>query len=366
MGNFRNDVFLERAIVGERLRLAMGLPNRGAGEHAPISDNIEAADRDETYYTPPLINIIKFACNGCAEKRVLVTEGCQGCLAHPCVEVCPKGAITLDRYNGRSHIDPEKCIKCGRCAEVCSYHAIITQERPCAAACGMDAIHTDINGKAEIDYDKCVGCAACTVSCRKKIIVDTYHDLTKLKSTVSFVRCRGGWHNHEVYAKAGATSCREAVKMALDGHCNYGCAGFGDCVKACRFDALEIVQGTAKVNPDKCVGCTACVHVCPQELPVIVPYKGAKMVPCASKDDPEVRKQLCWVGCIGCGDCVDNCPDGLIHLEDGRAVIEPDRCEDCNICSYVCPNGVITAREMPEFTYVQVRAMAAQKGGAAK
>ena len=218
----------------------------------------------------------------------------------------------------------------------------------------------------QIDYDKCVGCAACTVSCRKKIIVDTYHDLTKLKSTVSFVRCRGGWHNHEVYAKAGATSCREAVKMALDGHCNYGCAGFGDCVKACRFDALEIVQGTAKVNPDKCVGCTACVHVCPQELPVIVPYKGAKMVPCASKDDPEVRKQLCWVGCIGCGDCVDNCPDGLIHLEDGRAVIEPDRCEDCNICSYVCPNGVITAREMPEFTYVQVRAMAAQKGGAAK
>ena len=165
----------------------------------------------------------------------------------------------------------------------------------------------------------------------------------------------------------GIHSC-QAVKGLYggDGMCKFGCLGYGDCVKACRFDALEIVQGTAKVNPDKCVGCTACVHVCPQELPVIVPYKGAKMVPCASKDDPEVRKQLCWVGCIGCGDCVDNCPDGLIHLEDGRAVIEPDRCEDCNICSYVCPNGVITAREMPEFTYVQVRAMAAQKGGAAK
>ena len=172
VGNFRNDVFLERAIVGERLRLAMGLLNRGAGEHAPISDNIEAADRDETYYTPPLINIIKFACNGCAEKRVLVTEGCQGCLAHPCVEVCPKGAITLDRYNGRSHIDPEKCIKCGRCAEVCPYHAIITQERPCAAACGMDAIHTDINGKAEIDYDKCVSCGQCMVSCPFGAIAD--------------------------------------------------------------------------------------------------------------------------------------------------------------------------------------------------
>ena len=165
VGNFRNDVFLERAIVGERLRLAMGLPCRSAAEHAPLSDNIEAADRDETYYTPPLINVIKFACNGCAEKKVMVTEGCQGCLAHPCEEVCPKDAIKLDRYNGRSHIDQDKCIKCGRCADVCSYKAIIIQERPCAVACGVDAIRTDVNGKAEIDYDKCVSCGMCLVNC---------------------------------------------------------------------------------------------------------------------------------------------------------------------------------------------------------
>ena len=165
VGNFRNDVFLERAIVGERLRLAMGLPCRGAGEHAPLSDNIEAADKPETYYTPPLINVIKFACNACTEKRVFVTDGCQGCLAHPCVEVCPKDAVTLDRTNGRSHIDQDKCIKCGRCADVCSYNAIIIQERPCAAACGMDAIRSDVNGKADIDYDKCVSCGQCLVNC---------------------------------------------------------------------------------------------------------------------------------------------------------------------------------------------------------
>ena len=165
VGNFRNDVFLERAIIGERLRLAMGLPYRSAADPAPVSDNIEAADRAETYYTPPLINIIKFACNGCHEKRVFVTDGCQGCLAHPCVEVCPKDAVTLDRYNGRSVIDQEKCIKCGRCAEVCGYNAIIVQERPCAAACGMDAIHTDKNGKADIDYEKCVSCGMCLVNC---------------------------------------------------------------------------------------------------------------------------------------------------------------------------------------------------------
>ena len=70
VGNIRNDIFLERAIVGERLRLAMGLPCRSAAEHAPLSDNIEAATREETYYTPPLINVIKFACHACKEKEI--------------------------------------------------------------------------------------------------------------------------------------------------------------------------------------------------------------------------------------------------------------------------------------------------------
>ena len=172
VGNYRNDVFLERAIIGERLRLAMGLPCRSAAEHAPLSDNIEAADRPETYYTPPLINVIKFACNGCEEKRVFVTDGCKGCLAHPCEEVCPKDAVKLDRYNGRSHIDQDKCIQCVRCAGVCAYHAIIIQERPCASACGVDAIGSDANGKANIDYEKCVSCGMCLVNCPFGAIAD--------------------------------------------------------------------------------------------------------------------------------------------------------------------------------------------------
>ena len=172
IGNYRSDVFLERAIVGERLRLAMGLPYRSAADPAPISDNIEAADQPETYYTPPLINVMKFACNACHEKRVVVTDGCQGCLAHPCVEVCPKDAVSIDRSNGRSHIDQDRCIRCGRCADVCSYNAIIIQERPCAAACGMDCIHSDENGKADIDYDKCVSCGMCLVNCPFGAIAD--------------------------------------------------------------------------------------------------------------------------------------------------------------------------------------------------
>ena len=183
IATYRDSIFLERAIVGERLRVAMGLPLRNISEHAPISKGVEASLIEEKYYEPPLINIIKFACNSCAEKRVIVTEGCQGCLEHPCQEVCPKQAIHME--NGRSVIDQEKCIKCGKCLESCPYNAIIKQERPCAKACGMNAIHSDEYGRAEIDYDKCVSCGMCLVSCPFSAIVDKgqiYQTIMALKS----------------------------------------------------------------------------------------------------------------------------------------------------------------------------------------
>lgn len=167
---YRESIFLERAIIGERLRLSIGLPVRDASESAPVSDGIKESVIAEKYYTPPLINIIKFACHACAEKKVEVTNGCQGCLAHPCTMVCPKDAIHI--VNGKSVIDQEKCIKCGRCVDVCPYHAIIKQERPCAAACGMNAITSDEYGRAHIDYDKCVSCGMCLVSCPFGAIAD--------------------------------------------------------------------------------------------------------------------------------------------------------------------------------------------------
>lgn len=170
IASYRDSVFLERAIVGERVRLTMGLPLRKANEHAPISDGIEECIKPEKYYDPPLVNIIKFACHSCPDNQVHVTDACQGCLAHPCQEVCPKNAISFK--NGKSVIDEERCIKCGKCIRECPYGAIVKLERPCAKACGMKAIGSDEYGRADIDYDKCVSCGMCLVNCPFGAIAD--------------------------------------------------------------------------------------------------------------------------------------------------------------------------------------------------
>ena len=168
--SLRSSIFLERAIVSERIRLAMGLSLRPIDEKVSASEGLEESISADKYYEPPLINVIKFACNKCEEKTIKVTGLCQGCLAHPCQEVCPKKAISF--RNGKSHIDQSLCIKCGRCVASCPYNAIVRMERPCAKACGMDAIHSDKYGRAEIDYNKCVSCGMCLVNCPFGAIAD--------------------------------------------------------------------------------------------------------------------------------------------------------------------------------------------------
>ena len=166
----RSSLFLERAIVGERIRLALGLPLRNADEYGLTSDGINKAIVTERYYQPPLVNIIDFACNACPKDSFFVTSSCEGCLANPCANVCPKQAISLK--NGKSFIDQDLCIKCGRCQKVCPYNAIIHRKRPCEAVCGMNAIISDENGKAKIDYSRCVSCGMCMVNCPFGAIAD--------------------------------------------------------------------------------------------------------------------------------------------------------------------------------------------------
>ena len=167
---YRESIFLERAIISERIRLAMGLALQDLDRPTRISEGLGAAAVSSTYYQPPLINVIKIACNACKDNVYEVTNACQGCLAHPCREICPKGAITF--VDKRAHIDQEKCIKCGLCLKTCPYHAIHHHERPCADACGMHAIGSDEHGRADIDYEKCVSCGQCLVNCPFGAIAD--------------------------------------------------------------------------------------------------------------------------------------------------------------------------------------------------
>lgn len=168
----RSDVFLERAIVGERVRLACGLPLRPTDASMSAGRGImEMAESEEKFFEEPLVNIISFACNACPPKSIRITDSCQGCLSHPCMAVCPKDAIYIDEHK-HCHIDQSKCIKCGKCATQCPYNAVSKTERPCAEACGMNAIVSDELGRAKIDYDKCVSCGMCLVNCPFAAIAD--------------------------------------------------------------------------------------------------------------------------------------------------------------------------------------------------
>lgn len=160
---YRDSVYRARAVVREQVRLAMGLALRPEDKPVHLTAGVEASNISDKYYEPPLMQVIPSACMRCEAKGYEVSNMCKGCLAHPCMEVCPKGAISM--VNGKSYIDQEKCIKCGKCKSVCPYDAISKKERPCAKACGVNAIENDKVGRAYVNPDKCVSCGMCMVNC---------------------------------------------------------------------------------------------------------------------------------------------------------------------------------------------------------
>ncbi len=161
---YRESVYRKRAIVRERVRLAMGLSLRPEDKSVHLTAGVAESNISAKYYEPPLMQVIPSACAACEEKGYEISNMCKGCTAHPCMHVCPVNAISWDK-NGRSVIDQEKCIKCGKCKAVCPYDAIQKKERPCQRACGVNAIVSDKFGRAQIDNDKCVSCGMCMVSC---------------------------------------------------------------------------------------------------------------------------------------------------------------------------------------------------------
>ena len=163
--------YRELSIVRQRIRLAFGLPLMEERNNTPVSAGIAEAFTDRKIIGAPLVNVIRAACEKCPEDKVIVTDMCQSCMAHPCSIVCPVNAISFPE-GGKAFIDQKKCIKCMKCVRACPYQSITRMVRPCAAACGVDAIHSDEDGYAAIDQGKCVNCGLCTVSCPFAAISD--------------------------------------------------------------------------------------------------------------------------------------------------------------------------------------------------
>lgn len=142
-------VYKERAILTERVKLAMG------------------GDKDN----PNVIEVIDIACDECPVGGYEVTDACRGCLAHRCEDVCRFGAISFDS-NHVAHIDKSKCKECGACSKVCPYTAIVSRIRPCQNACKIKAISMNEDKAAKIDNDKCIACGACVYQCPFGAIMD--------------------------------------------------------------------------------------------------------------------------------------------------------------------------------------------------
>ncbi len=166
-------VYKERAILGERVKIAMG------------------GDKEN----PNVIEVIDIACDECPVGGYEVTNACRGCLAHRCEDACKFGAITFDN-NHTAHIDKSKCKECGACAKACPYMAIVNRKRPCQNACKVKAISVNEEKAAKIDNEKCISCGACVYQCPFGAITDKSYIL----DVIDIIKNSKNGSEYNVYA----------------------------------------------------------------------------------------------------------------------------------------------------------------------
>ncbi len=160
---------------------------------------------------------------------------------------------------------------------------------------------------------------------------------------VAVVNCNGSCENVQNKMQyRGPASCA-AANMLYSGtkNCNYGCLGFGDCVAACQFDALHIVDGKAVVDPEACTACGACVKACPKGIISLKPYAQRYWVYCSNKDKGATANKVCAVSCIACGKCTRVCESDAVVVENNLARILPGKCIACGKCAQSCPKKCI-------------------------
>jgi len=167
-----------------------------------------------------------------------------------------------------------------------------------------------------------------------------------VKKQVAVVHCSGDCSKtHDKYIYQGIESCQAAKLMyGGKGNCTYGCLGLGDCAKACPQNAISIKDGVAVVNSELCIGCGICRNVCPNKLIFIMEKAEKAVITCSNHDKGAVTRKLCTNGCIGCKKCERICKSNAIRVIDNLAVIDYNKCVDCDdfgVCAKNCTTGCI-------------------------
>ena len=163
-------IYKDRAVLKYRCMAGLGhCPEEELDELTSLKEYGEQAlERKEAPKNK--LSVIDIACSACVKSQYVITDVCRGCFAQPCRLNCPKEAISI--VKGRAHIDPDKCVNCGKCFEVCPYHSVVKIPVPCEEACPVGAITKDEFGKEHIDTEKCISCGKCLASCPFGAIVE--------------------------------------------------------------------------------------------------------------------------------------------------------------------------------------------------
>ena len=160
----------------------------------------------------------------------------------------------------------------------------------------------------------------------------------------AFVKCNGTCENAvKQYDYDGVKDCSMVTFVPGGGEkaCSFGCTGYGNCVKACPFDAIHVVDGVAVVDKDACKACGKCVAACPKGLIELIPYDAMYAVACSSHDKGPDAMKKCNTACIGCGLCMKNCGSEAVKVENFLAHIDQDKCVGCGACAEKCPKKCI-------------------------
>jgi Na+-translocating ferredoxin:NAD+ oxidoreductase RNF subunit RnfB len=169
-------------------------------------------------------------------------------------------------------------------------------------------------------------------------------DVGAQEKRVARLHCAGG--RAEVRRIAdydGVKVCGAAFLVNGGGRaCSWGCLGFGDCERACTFDAIRMSDDELPVvDVLRCTACGDCVTACPLDLFKLEPLSARPVVQCSAPLTGDAARSACRVACDACGRCAADAP-GLIEMKNGLAVIDYARVEVANPAATArCPTGAI-------------------------